>query len=322
LDDSYVESLRSELMAESGNQELPFINYNQLEFLDELGQGASGTVWKGIWRPGEDRGMEVAIKTLITASQNFVIEFKTEILLLHSVKHPNVVTLFGVAFKPILILVMEFCSLRSLHHVMISNFDIGWDKFFQICKQADLGLQALHTHSPKILHRDMKPLNLLITKDWQVKVADFGVSLQEEKAKSDMLKEQRGTSAYMPPELFHSVKYSVKSDIYSLGIIFWEILYRVIYQVHQRPFEEYPYSGPTAELLIIVAVATENLRPTIPPNSPPILRYLVETCTKPQPKDRPECPDVLTLLEKAETNYKENKEEWENIILKKKVEEK
>jgi len=213
---------------------------------------------------------------------------------------------------------MEFCSLKSLHHVITSNVNIGWEQFFNICKQAVMGLQALHTHSPKILHRDLKPLNLLMTKDWQVKVADFGVSLQEEIAQSDMLKEQRGTSAYMPPELFHSIKYSAKSDVYSLGIVFWEILYRVIHQIHQRPFAEFPYSGPNADLLIIVAVSTENLRPTIPPNTPPILRFLVEKCTKPQPNDRPDCHDILDLLEKADTNYKENKEEWERCIVKEK----
>jgi len=143
-------------------------------------------------------------------------------MVLQSFNHPNVVKLFGVCLKPNLIcLVMEYCAMGSLYHVINkADTTILWDQFFSICKQSVLGLQALHNHNPKILHRDLKSLNLLMTKDWNVKVADFGLSL-ETNARTDMLIETRGTTSYMPPELFHAIKYSTKSDVYSLGIVFF-----------------------------------------------------------------------------------------------------
>jgi len=318
ITDDYIAKVRRSLIELSGNnRQVPFVDHDQLQFLDELGQGASGTVWRGhLRKPGEERGKEVAIKVLIlTSSEDFLDDFKKEFMVLQSFNHPNVVKLFGVCLKPNLIcLVMEYCAMGSLYHVINkADMTIMWDQFFSICKQSVLGLQALHNHNPKILHRDLKSLNLLMTKDWNVKVADFGLSL-ETNARTDMLIETRGTTSYMPPELFHATKYSTKSDVYSLGIVFWEMLYRVINQKYLRPYGEYNYSGPNSDILIVIAVANDNLRPTIPKNAPPDLAKLVHTCIKALPDDRPEAADVFVLLERAEEDYLLNKTIWNQTI--------
>jgi len=188
-----------------------------------------------------------------------------------------------------------------------------------ICKQTVDGLNALHTHQPEILHRDLKTLNLLITLDMTVKVADFGLSL-DASAKSVDLKEQRGTSAYMPPELLHGTKYSTQSDIYSLGIILWEILFRVLRGKYQKPFGEFEnLRGPQGEILIIISVADTNvpLRPTIPENSPEILKHLITECYAANPEKRPICEEVKKILVNAEEEYKSKKEEWDKKVSKK-----
>jgi len=144
-----------------------------------------------------------------------------------------------------------------------------------------------------------------------VKVADFGLSL-DASAKSVDLKEQRGTSAYMPPELLHGTKYSTQSDIYSLGIILWEILFRVLRGKYQKPFGEFEnLRGPQGEILIILSVADANvpLRPTIPENTPEILKHLITECYDGNPEKRPICKEVKKILLKAEEEYKSNKEE-------------
>jgi len=308
-----ISIVRLELMQKSLDK-LPEIDYEHLEFLDELGRGASGVVWKGFFST-EDSKIEVAIKIITNFTEENLKSLVQELFVLLAVNHPNVVKFYGVVLQSGPTLVMEYCGQLSLNHILTNNnLSFGWDRFFSICKQTVNGLMALHGHDPKILHRDLKPLNILITTDWQVKVADFGLSLTHN-AQSVKLREQIGTCAYMPPELYHEKKYSPQSDIYSLGIIFWEILYRVIHQKYQRPFGEFKWEGPSVELFIVVYAATNNTRPTIPETTPPNLKKLVQLCLLPEPEDRPECEQVLEFLNAAEKAYLEDKPAFERCIL-------
>jgi len=102
---------------------------------------------------------------------------------------------------------------------------------------------------------------------------------------------------------------------FSLGIVIWEILYRVIFQEHQRPYAEYDkYSGPNSDLLLIVSVSNDGLRPTIPEKSPEQISILIKKCLVPDPAERPECEEIVRDLEAAFKNYEENPEKWEGII--------
>jgi len=174
VDEQYIEEIRQFLFKMSPSiEDVVFIEFDQLEFIEELGRGSSGSVWKGMLRttttsnPSEERTIEVAIKTLINGDQNnnFLDEFKKEFKVLHSIQHKNVVKLFGVCLKPSFNLIMEYCGCGSLYHVLSSNkgdFNIGWEFFFNICKQTVEGLILyLFNHSknykrhPKQTHRDL-----------------------------------------------------------------------------------------------------------------------------------------------------------------------
>uniref|UniRef100_A0A6B2L688 Protein kinase domain-containing protein n=1 Tax=Arcella intermedia TaxID=1963864 RepID=A0A6B2L688_9EUKA len=321
VDENYVEEVRKLLLninKTDTTNNVVFIQIENLEFIAELGRGSSGSVWKGhlfMETNHEEKRIEVAIKTLMNTDAQFLDEFLKEFKVLNSIQSKNVVQLFGVCIKPSLRLVMEYCALGSLYHVLSSSkttFKMDWSFLFSMCKQTVEGLDALHSHQPQILHRDLKTLNLLITQEMVVKVADFGLSL-DSTAQSIDLKEQRGTSCYMPPELFHGEKYNPKSDIYSLGIILWELVYRVINGKYQRPFLEFD-SVRGKDLLVIIQAANDNLRPTIPPKAPEVIKALITSCYQGAPDLRPSAKEVFQILCQAEEEYTQHKEQWDYLL--------
>ncbi|EGG13487.1 hypothetical protein DFA_11248 [Cavenderia fasciculata] len=101
------------------------------------------------------------------------------------------------------------------------------------------GISTLHQSSPQIVHRDVKSLNFLVTRDWRIKVADFGLSRFNTKSNQMTLNKTRGTSAYCAPEVFQGKEYSEKSDVYSLGVVFWELAFALVNGRYLHPYGEY-----------------------------------------------------------------------------------
>uniref|UniRef100_A0A6B2KZT3 Protein kinase domain-containing protein n=1 Tax=Arcella intermedia TaxID=1963864 RepID=A0A6B2KZT3_9EUKA len=312
--DSPIKGLRqhdSLLISLKKLSHLEFLNYEHLEFIEKLGEGASGVVWKGrLNQPGEPP-IDVAIKAFNPGNEDLKGEFMKEIKVFKSIIHPNVLSLFGICSKPSFLLITEYCTLGSLYHVMNDpDIELGWEHFFKIAIQITEGLHALHSFQPSILHRDLKSLNLLLTGNWTLKVADFGLSLAAN-SNTEVLSEQRGTPLYMAPELFQRKKYSRKSDIYSFGIVLWELLYRVINQKYLRPLGEYQLE----KMLILFHVSVQSLRPTIPPSTPPEIRKIINDCWKTVDTERPECAQLVYLLHLSQTIWSSNKARWQNCIV-------
>jgi len=143
----------------------------------------------------------------------------------------------------------------------------------KFARDASRGMLYLHSSNPVILHRDLKSDNLLVTTDWTVKVADFGLTrfLSEKKAMT-----QVGTPMWMAPEIIMGRKYTEKADVYAFGIILWEILTR------QEPYED------KEPMQIVVEVVNQNLRPHIPKeleDNP--LVPLMRDCWATEPTSRP-----------------------------------
>lgn len=280
------------------------------------------------------RGKEVAVKVLKNIStQSQLEEFKKEFQIMCAIRSPYMViqfvsmslmsqahlndeqvTFYGAALEPKLCMVMEFCSRDSLYHVMnFTNprpYDIGWDKFFKFALQMTRGMECLHNWTPSIVHRDFKSLNLLVNEAWDCRVSDFGLSRFDTAENLKTLVELRGTFAYCAPEVAtgSGVPYTVKSDVYSIGIVLWELTMRVITGLYHRPFSEYPNIKMDFQIMLN---SKEGVRPTLSPYAPQSLREVYLSCVAQNPADRPTCSQLVQALVKIEADYLAHAQDWE-----------
>jgi hypothetical protein len=287
------------------------IDASELEYTLKLGSGSSGKVYKGIYKT-----KEVAVKVLkAITTQSQLEEFKKEFQIMCAIRSPYMVTFYGAALEPKLCMVIEFCSRDSLYHVMNrtspSQYDIGWDKFFRFSLQMTRGMECLHNWTPSIVHRDFKSLNLLINEAWDCKVCDFGLSRFNTAENLNTLSQIRGTFAYCAPEVAtgSGVPYTVKSDVYSIGIVLWELVTRVVIGEYQRPFSEYPNIKMDFQIMLN---SKDGVRPTLSPQAPQSLREVYQSCVAQNPADRPTCTQLIQSLVKIEADYLANPLEWES----------
>jgi len=283
------------------------LDADEISFLDKIGEGIAAKVYKGIWR-----NQEVAIKILKNAPDSQELtEFKKELEIMSSLRSPFIVYFFGMVLRPKVCMLMEYCGRKSLYHVMVAKgAELGWDRVFSFSIGAVRGINSLHNWSPPILHRDLKSLNLLITENWAIKIADFGLSRFHTGDLSTLAK-VRGTYAYCAPEVYFGQQYTTKSDIYSMGIVLWELVARCIRGRYERPFAEHRHIQ--YDFQIIIQAARENLRPTIPPTCPEGLASAIRQCIEPNPEARPSGLQLLELLLECERTYVDNKKKWDKV---------
>ncbi|KAK7374682.1 hypothetical protein VNO80_08119 [Phaseolus coccineus] len=190
-------------------------------FTNTLGEGSFGTVYKAMMPTGE----VVAVKMLAPNSKQGEKEFLTEVLLLGRLHHRNLVNLLGYCVdKGQLMLVYEFMSNGSLENLLYGDEkELSWDERLQIAVDISHGVEYLHEGAvPPIVHRDLKSANILLDHSMRAKVSDFGLSKEEIfDGRNSGLK---GTYGYMDPAYISSSKFTVKSDIYSFGIIIFELI--------------------------------------------------------------------------------------------------
>ncbi|KAF7803119.1 calcium/calmodulin-regulated receptor-like kinase 2 [Senna tora] len=190
-------------------------------FTTILGEGSFGTVYEARMPTGE----VVAVKVLASNSRQGEKEFQTEVLLLGRLHHRNLVNLLGYSVdKGQRILVYEFMSNGSLANLLYSEEKfLSWKERLQIVIDISHGIEYLHEGAvPPVIHRDLKSANILLDQSMRAKVADFGLSKEEVfDGRNSGLK---GTYGYMDPEYISTNKFTMKSDIYSFGIIIFELI--------------------------------------------------------------------------------------------------
>lgn len=144
---------------------------------------------------------------------------------MESLRHPNVVLFYGACVKyPNLGIVMEYCENKSLD-ILLANksIDLPWDERKRIALEIATGMNYLHCFKPKpIIHRDLKSLNILIDECLRAKIGDFGWT----RLKAEKMTKMIGSHQWMAPEVITGEQYSEKADIFSYGIILWEIAAR------------------------------------------------------------------------------------------------
>ncbi|KAF8773059.1 Mitogen-activated protein kinase kinase kinase like protein [Argiope bruennichi] len=268
----------------------PFeIPFSELELEEVIGVGGFGKVYRGFWR-----GEEVAVKAarqdpdedISVTAENVRQEAKLFWLL----DHPNIVTLKGVCLEePNLCLVMEFARGGPLNRVL-SGKKIPPDVLVNWAIQIARGMNYLHYEAPvSLIHRDLKSSNVLLSEPLEngdlrnktLKITDFG--LAREVYKTTRMS-AAGTYAWMAPEVIKSSTFSKASDVWSYGVVLWELL-----------TGETPYKGIDA-LAVAYGVAVNKLTLPIPSTCPAPFSTLMEACWHPDPHDRPTFVDILRQL--------------------------
>lgn len=168
----------------------------------------------------------------------------------------------------------------------------------------------MHNWEPQIVHRDLKTHNLLVDENWNVKIADFGLArlTTEQLITSGTLKKLRGTYSYTAPEIFNGQTFTTKSDVFSFGVILWEIVYRIVNRKYLRPYGEYP------ELIYdfqVIVQTSNGKRCTIPPIAPPGIISLIADCWNKDPEARPSTSQLIANFLSLSKEYQENKDIWE-----------
>jgi len=289
------------------------IDANELEFSKVLGEGTSAQVFRGTYR-----SQEVAIKVLKEKTDaKTLLEFRKEFEIMSALRSPHVVFFYGAALSPSLCMVLEFCAKGALYDVLSDlTQKITWKHVFRAAIDTVKGLLCLHNWKPQIVHRDMKSLNLLVDENWTVKVSDFGTSrfTSGDKSNSSTLSKLRGTYAYCPPEVYFGKDFTPKSDIFSFGVILWEMAYRCLTGVYAQPFSE--FTQIVFDFQIIIQSAKKDLRPTIPESCPEAFKDLINRCWHKSPTERPSTTELAVALREVKAAYLENKSDWDSRCIK------
>ena len=191
--------------------------------LSELGEGGMGVVY----RAQEillDR--EVAIKALhpqITRDESRLQRFKSEAKALARLQHPNIATLYNFfEHEGVYYMVMEFIEGETLEDVVRQNGALPLRPALEIFNSGLRGFE--HAHARGVIHRDIKPSNLMLTRDGEVKITDFGIARVKGGGKLTQTGKLIGTLEYMSPEQVQGQEQDARSDIYSLGILLFELV--------------------------------------------------------------------------------------------------
>ncbi|CAH1790141.1 unnamed protein product [Owenia fusiformis] len=283
----------AELKHQQDDWEIPFENITDLQW---LGSGAQGAVFLGKYR-----GEEVAVKKVRDVKE-------TDIKDLRKLNHPNIINFKGVCTQaPCYCIVMEYCPYGQLYEVLRDGKEIPPALLLDWAKQIVSGMSYLHTH--KMVHRDLKSPNVLVAKNDIVKISDFGTCREWSEKSTKM--SFAGTVAWMAPEVIRNEPCSEKVDIWSFGVVLWELL------SHEVPYRDVDSSA------IIWGVGSNSLHLPVPSTCPDGFKLLMRQCWSPKPRNRPSFRQILMHLEIAQSEllalsndqFKEEQQIWKDEIL-------
>mmetsp|Transcript_16744 Transcript_16744/g.37754 ORF Transcript_16744/g.37754 Transcript_16744/m.37754 type:complete len:295 (-) Transcript_16744:90-974(-) len=290
-------------MPEGGSEDIGEFELNafEIELREKVGTGCTAEVYRGVFG-----GTEVAVKQIDWNKSRMGVKeqkaFDREVAIMPRIKHENLVMFIGVTSvqRPFRI-ITEFCAggccFELLHNC--DHIDLEWPQQHKMCLDVALAMDYLHKFQPQIIHRDLKSLNLLLSKPVTsgkdtplVKVSDFGLSRMKDQAgEADWGKMTiaAGTCHWMAPEVFTGTNYDEKVDVYSFGMILFEIVCREI------PFEE---EEPAAVGRLTVQGARPDLE-AVPPDCPELLRDIMIACWAQEPKKRPAFDKLVPILKQV-----------------------
>ncbi|KAA8524026.1 hypothetical protein F0562_010543 [Nyssa sinensis] len=269
---------------------------------NKIGEGGFGPVYKGVLSDGAI----IAVKQLSAKSKQGNREFVNEIGMISALQHPNLVRLYGCCIEGNqLLLIYEYMENNSLARALFGHKEnqltLDWPTRKKICLGIARGLAYLHEESRlKIVHRDIKATNVLLDKDLNAKISDFGLAKLDEEENTHISTRIAGTIGYMAPEYAMRGYLTDKADVYSFGVVAIELVSGKS-NTNYRPKEEFVYLLDWAYVLQEQGNLLELVDPILGSHYPKeeVMRMLslALLCTNPSPTLRPSMSSVVSMLE-------------------------
>ena len=248
---------------------------DRYEIIKSIGEGGMANVYLG-YDTILDRN--VAIKVLrgdLANDEKFVRRFQREALSASSLSHPNIVAMYDVGEDDgLYYIVMEYVEGKTLKQLLKKRGSLTLSEAIDIMLQLTDGMA--HAHDSYIVHRDLKPQNIMIQDDGQIKITDFGIAMALNSTQLTQTNSVMGSVHYLPPEQAAGKGTTIKSDIYSMGIIFYELL-----------TGELPFKGDSA-----VEIALKQMKEPLPDvhklnnDIPQSIENIILKSTAKNPKNR------------------------------------
>ncbi|GAM17330.1 hypothetical protein SAMD00019534_005050 [Acytostelium subglobosum LB1] len=264
----------------------PEIGPEEIQTESILGDGSFGTVYKG-----RCRQKDVAVKVMLKqVDEKTLKDFRKEVAIMSTIFHPNIVLFLGActSLQGKLMICTELMKGNLETLLMDPNIKLPLITRMRMAKDAALGILWLHSSNPVFIHRDLKTSNLLVDANLNVKVCDFGLS--QIKQRGENLKDgqdgAKGTPLWMAPEVLQGKLFNEKADVYSFGLVLWQIYTR------QELFPEFDNFYK-----FVAAICEKVVRPPVPADCPPALRQLIQKCWDASPENRPDFNVITSTLE-------------------------
>ncbi|MED6144465.1 hypothetical protein PIB30_015892 [Stylosanthes scabra] len=262
------------------------IQWEDLSVGERIGIGSYGEVYRA-----DCNGTEVAVKKFLDQdfSGDALAQFKSEVEIMLRLRHPNVVLFMGaITRSPHFSILTEFLPRGSLYRLLHRpNVRIDEKRRLRMALDVAKGMSYLHTSNPPIVHRDLKSPNLLVDKHWVVKVCDFGLSRMKHHTFLSS-KSCAGTPEWMAPEVLRNEPANEKCDVYSFGVILWELATMMI-----------PWKGLNP-MQVVGAVGFQNKRLEIPDNVNPAVAQIIRDCWQMEPHLRPSFAQLMSRLSRLQ----------------------
>ncbi|CAL9059467.1 unnamed protein product [Musa banksii] len=264
------------------------IDLRKLSMGVAFAQGAFGKLYRGTY-DGED----VAIKLLEKPendperAQLMEQQFGQEVMMLANLKHPNIVRFIGACRKPMVwCIVTEYAKGGSVRQFLMKRQNRSVPLKLAVKQALDIAKGMEYVHGLGFIHRDLKSDNLLIFADKSIKIADFGVARIE--VKPEGMTPETGTYRWMAPEMIQHRPYNQKVDVYSFGIVLWELITGML-----------PFQNMSA-VQAAFAVVNKGVRPVVPQDCLPALGEIMTRCWDADPDVRPSFSEIVRMLESAQ----------------------
>uniref|UniRef100_A0A0D9XCQ5 non-specific serine/threonine protein kinase n=1 Tax=Leersia perrieri TaxID=77586 RepID=A0A0D9XCQ5_9ORYZ len=274
---------------------------SNFDVANKIGEGGFGSVYKGLLSDG----IIIAVKQLSSRSKQGNREFVNEIGMISALQHPNLVKLYGCCTEGHqLLLVYEYmennCLARALF-VEQYRLSLDWPTRHKICLGIARGLAYLHEESAiRIVHRDIKASNILLDKDLNAKISDFGLAKLNEGDHTHISTKVAGTIGYMAPEYAMRGYLTDKADVYSFGVVALEIVSGKS-NTNYRPKEDFVYLLDWACVLYergnLLELVDPDLGSDYSTEEALVMLNVALLCTNAAPTLRPKMSKVVSLLD-------------------------